>query len=548
MIILFSLIPTLICFDYKGILNRDLHHIRNELINGSLIEGRLSIKDVENLFTELEKTTSLVHSQQIGQSYLNKTIYSYSLCSNFTQQKPMMLITSLHHSREVASLQMNIYLFLYILWEVEHEKNPFYINMITHNCILIVPFVNIDGYSEIEAEFNKRNLLPKTRKNLNRTILCSEEGELAGVDINRNYGYQFAYDNIGSSDDPCDEAYRGSVAFSEKETQAIKYVVENYNVKMAMNLHSFGNKWLLPYSYGKEELDKDGIPYKIYEDFKQNGRFQGHYKIGHAQELIQYTANGEAADWMLSKGIIAICPELGEQTYSNILANFFPDQEKTLQLFQTEFPPLIDFINYLPFKPVIKNFYQYSQDDVQRLTKTLSENQYLVDIECVNQGVSSGSDHYFVVSDTVQLIEAYYIEMKYDRIYDRDKIQFNILNKIEFENNTISTFQFSPRSKIIYFLILQEIQNENEMKFYFDLNGIDHENTFTLKDFHQMQNKQKMHFNYIFYIGLMILLAMVIAILLKIGFRKQIIKKHQNITELIEQKPEQIELHVQMMK
>ncbi|CAD8145658.1 unnamed protein product [Paramecium octaurelia] len=443
---------------------------------------------------------------------------------------------------------MNIYLFLYILWEVEHEKNPFYINMITHNCILSVPFVNIDGYSEIEAEFNKRNLLPKTRKNLNRTIACSEEGELAGVDINRNYGYQFAYDNIGSSNDPCDETYRGSVAFSEKETQAIKYVVENYNIKMAMNLHSFGNKWLLPYSYGNEELDKDGIPYMIYEDFKQNGRFQGHYKIGHAQELIQYTANGEAADWMLSKGIIAMCPELGEQTYSNIFANFFPDQEKTLQLFQSEFPPLIDFINYLPFKPFIKNFYQYSLDDVQRITKTLSEKQYLVDIECVNHGVSNGSDHYFVISDTVQLIEAYYIEMKYDQIYDRDNIQLDKLNKIEFRNNTLSTFQFSPRSKIIYFLILQEIQIGSEMKFYFDLNGLDHENTFTLKDFHQKQNQQKMHFNYIFYLGLIILLVIVIVILLKIGFRKQIIKKHQNITELIEQKPEQIELHIQMMK
>lgn len=37
---------------------------------------------------------------------------------------------------------------------------------------------------------------------------------------------------------------------------------------MAMNLHCFGNLWVLPYSYDNEDLDKEGVPYKIYEDFK----------------------------------------------------------------------------------------------------------------------------------------------------------------------------------------------------------------------------------------------------------------------------------------
>jgi len=26
----------------------------------------------------------------------------------------------------------------------------------------------------------------------------------SGVDLNRNYGYKFGIDNVGSSDDPCD--------------------------------------------------------------------------------------------------------------------------------------------------------------------------------------------------------------------------------------------------------------------------------------------------------------------------------------------------------
>lgn len=112
--------------------------------------------------------------------------------------------------------------------------------------------------------------MPSTRKNLNRTVKCSPE-EDGGVDLNRNYGYYFAYDNEGSSNNPCNECYRGASAFSEKETQAIKHVINNFNVKMAMNLHCFGNLWVIPYSYGNEFLDPDSVPSLIYTDFKKNG-------------------------------------------------------------------------------------------------------------------------------------------------------------------------------------------------------------------------------------------------------------------------------------
>lgn len=67
-----------------------------------------------------------------------------------------------------------------------------------------------------------------------------------------------------------------------------------------MNLHCFGNLWIIPYSYADEELDTDSVPYKIYEDYKNNGEFTGKYMYGHAKQLVGYTANGEAADWMLS--------------------------------------------------------------------------------------------------------------------------------------------------------------------------------------------------------------------------------------------------------
>ena len=80
-----------------------------------------------------------------------------------------------------------------------------------------VPFVNYDGYLEIQSGLERHVPLPETRKNVNRTIKCPQT-ILAGVDLNRNYGYKFAYDDSGSSKDPCDETFRGVEAFSEKET------------------------------------------------------------------------------------------------------------------------------------------------------------------------------------------------------------------------------------------------------------------------------------------------------------------------------------------
>lgn len=67
--------------------------------------------------------------------------------------------------------------------------------------------------------------------------------------------------------------------------------------------------------------------------------------------MVNYNANGEAADWMLSKGVIAISPELGEESYGNFFQNFYPDKNQTIKLFEMEFPSLLHFINYLPFNP-----------------------------------------------------------------------------------------------------------------------------------------------------------------------------------------------------
>jgi len=59
------------------------------------------------------------------------------------------------------------------------------------------------------------------RKNYRKNkqgILCDEIDEV-GVDLNRNYDFAYAYDDEGSSSNPCDEDFRGQEPFSEPATR-----------------------------------------------------------------------------------------------------------------------------------------------------------------------------------------------------------------------------------------------------------------------------------------------------------------------------------------
>ena len=86
-----------------------------------------------------------------------------------------------------------------------------------------------------------------------RTSRTCANNEEKGVDLNRNYDFAFAHDNVGSSGSPCDEQYRGRNAFSEPATRQIKNFIEKNeegkSVRIALNLHAYGNLLIHPWNY-----------------------------------------------------------------------------------------------------------------------------------------------------------------------------------------------------------------------------------------------------------------------------------------------------------
>ena len=91
----------------------------------------------------------------------------------------------------------------------------------------------------------------KNRREI-KTKKCRDED--IGVDLNRNYDYDFAKDNEGSSNDPCQEDYRGEKPFSEPETKAIKDFVDSHpNIKIVYNYHTWGNLIITPFNCLKKK-------------------------------------------------------------------------------------------------------------------------------------------------------------------------------------------------------------------------------------------------------------------------------------------------------
>ena len=162
-----------------------------------------------------------------------------------------------------------------------------------------------------------------------------------GVDLNRNYSYRFKYDEQGSSSDLCDQSYRGPYAFSEPETKAMRDLVLNLqNTKIALNLHAYGLPaplWIHPFCYTTDKSNKplkEGFPdaRKFYTEVAREMELRGDaaFLVGNAIDTIEYTANGEASDWMLGQlGIYAVSVELGGSKASE--QSFFISNAATLR-------------------------------------------------------------------------------------------------------------------------------------------------------------------------------------------------------------------------
>jgi hypothetical protein len=97
------------------------------------------------------------------------------------------------------------------------NENKHYLNLLIQNKYYVIPSVNVDGVAYIEDRFVELGFLEPKRTNMSYRSNGKCGDRDSGVDLNRNYGFNFAQGS--SSDAECKgDTYHGPSGFSEPET------------------------------------------------------------------------------------------------------------------------------------------------------------------------------------------------------------------------------------------------------------------------------------------------------------------------------------------
>ncbi|GAA3490123.1 M14 family metallopeptidase [Streptomyces cremeus] len=306
----------------------------------------------EELLAVAQANPSIAKAVSIGKTVQGKDILALKLTKNARTSadgsKPATLYVSNQHAREWITPEMTRRLMHHFV--NGYGKDAKITGLVDRSELWFVLSANPDGYDYTHTDPTNRNVR-LWRKNLRDTNGSGRTETGDGIDLNRNFGYKWGYDNEGSSPDPSDETYRGPKAMSEPETLALDRFQKRIGFKYAINYHSAAELILYGVGWQVATPTPDDVALKALAGTPENSAVPG-YHPQVSSEL--YVTNGEADGHAGNvNGIKMFTPEMSTcQTISDLdpndrwnardcMSGFnFPDDEK---LIQQEFAKNIPF-------------------------------------------------------------------------------------------------------------------------------------------------------------------------------------------------------------
>jgi carboxypeptidase T len=295
---------------------------------------------------ELQSNNSDISSlQSIGKSIEGRDIWAFhintssdALTSGFSN-KPGAIFLGNHHAREHVSLEIPLMLAQYLL---SHRRDPRVSQMLDARDLWIIPMVNPDG-AEYDIATTKYRFWRKNRRK-------NKDGNF-GVDLNRNYGYQWG--TGGSETDSSSDVYMGTKAFSEPETQAVKDFVDHHlNAKVLLSFHTFSELILYPWGHSYDKISNQDDQ-KTFEKMATTMAKWNHYTPQQSSDL--YIASGDTTDWAYgAHGIFAFTFELSPSDMMD--GGFYPGATIIDRVFKENLQPCLYMINLAdnPYKVLDK--------------------------------------------------------------------------------------------------------------------------------------------------------------------------------------------------
>lgn len=300
-------------------------------INGkyhSYRELEADLKSIETSFPQVAKVF------EIGMSLEQRKIYALKISDNVAidEAEAEVLFLGCHHAREWISVEVPFLLGKYLA--ENYNSDSIVKSLVDRSEIWIVPLVNPDG---LEYTLHFYRYWRKNRR-------ANADGTY-GVDLNRNYGYKWGMDDKGSSASPSSETYRGSAAFSEPETQAVRDFFLQKNFQGMISYHSYSQIILYPWGHTTSPSDKNEALdemawYMSALMHPVNGRL---YDYGQASSSL-YLTNGDTTDWTYGvSGIPSFTIEL--PPVDRLHGQFFNAEADIEPIFRENLPAMLYLVN-----------------------------------------------------------------------------------------------------------------------------------------------------------------------------------------------------------
>ncbi|MBC7447736.1 MAG: immune inhibitor A [Hymenobacteraceae bacterium] len=276
-----------------------------------------------------------------------RPIYWVKISDNpgLNEPEPEILYSGVHHAREPMSVAQMLYYMYYLLEKYATDAD---VRAIVNNTELyFLPCVNPDGYIYNQTTDPEGGGMWRKNRRPN------PDGTF-GIDLNRNYGSNWGYDDLGSSPNGFSDVYRGPSAFSEPETRAVRDFSFQHAFQVVLNYHSYGNVFIYPFGYERNIYTPDSAQFADY------GRWltrDDRYTFGTCNQVLNYVTNGDANDWQYStlRGskpqAFSFTPEVGQAS-----EGFWPPADRIQPLCHENLTRNLDAARLLLADAVLTDF------------------------------------------------------------------------------------------------------------------------------------------------------------------------------------------------
>jgi hypothetical protein len=292
-------------------------------------EAYRDIDEIEDYFDSLCSTHSNVCTKfSIGTSYEGRNIFAYRMTRGSNPGKVKVLYNGWIHPREwIAGTTLQ-----YTMdWLIRGANGT---NILDDAITEIIPILNPDGYVHTRTE---DNLWRKSRK-------PNTPNPCIGTDLNRNW--QFEWATVGSSNNPCDDTYHGTIYFDNPETKAISdYMKANPDMVSHIDWHAYSRFVMYPWGCYTTRPPH----YSLFQDIGADmvaaiQSYRGtRYTHGSIEEII-YAAAGSSADYVYGQleRTFALAYEIGN-AFQPPTSEIIPTGEEILRATIAHITYVIDY-------------------------------------------------------------------------------------------------------------------------------------------------------------------------------------------------------------